>query len=194
MDEASYGLIVEGYYDELVFPEFVRKILSKQVAVVVRKCGGVPGLMKLFPSLLRDLEQVRAGKPVDKAMVIRDWPGPDIATCEEEMASKIRGEQFNFRRGVQFCGVRQAMEAWLLADQNAINSVSRTRGGRTVERLQGQIEEMVNPKQRLTRLLSDARLPYTAEVGREIASQADLETLKYRCPSFRSFVTKVIDC
>lgn len=194
MDESSYGLIVEGPYDEAVFPELVRKIASQQAEVVVRVCGGAPQLMKHFPSFLRDLEHVRQGKPVDKAVVIRDWRGPDAATIEREMARRVQGRRFGFPRAVQFCAVRQEMEAWLLADVNAINDVARERRGRTVPPIQQDIEQIGNPKEMLMRLLLQAKLPYDPEVCREIAHRADVETLKSRCPSFRSFETKVTDC
>jgi hypothetical protein len=193
MDESSYGLIVEGFYDEGVYGEFVRKVVPL-VEVFFRRCGGVAQLMKRFPVLLRDLEHFRQGRPVDKALVIRDWRGPDVDSCEQRLMQKVEGKNFAFPRGVQFCGVRQEMEAWLLADVNAINSVARDRGGRTVSPVQGEIEEIGNPKERLTQLLSEARLPYDAEVCREIAQRADIETLRRRCPSFRSFERKVLDC
>lgn len=165
-----------------------------QVEVFFRRCGGVAQLMKRFPVLLRDLEHFRQGRPVDKAIVIRDWRGPDVNTCEQQLRQKVEGKHFAFSRGVQFCGVRQEMEAWLLADVDAINSVARDRGGQTVPFVRGEIEEIGNPKERLTQLLSKAGLPYNAEVCREIAHRADIETLRHRCPSFRSFEQKVLDC
>ena len=194
MDEPSYGLIVEGGYDASVFPELVRKIVSPQVRVVVRPCGGVPKLMSRFPVFLREFEHVMQGKPVDKALVIRDCDGRDPGLIERKMAERVRGRQFSFPRGVQFCTVQQEMEAWLLADCRAINAVARERGGRDVPQVQDQLEQIVNPKERLKWVLSDARLLYDGKVCGEIASQTDIKALRYRCPSFCVFEKKVTDC
>ena len=86
------------------------------------------------------------------------------------------------------------MEAWLLADISAIKAVAQERGGWIVQPVQGQPEQIGNPKEMLRRLLTQARLRYTSEICREIAHRADVETLRNRCPSFRSFETKVTDC
>lgn len=194
VDESSYGLIVEGSYDERVFPELVRKIASGQVRVEVRPCGGVARLMKRFPGFLRELEHVMQGKSVDKALVVRDCDLRDPEAVERDMAEKVRERPFAFPRGVHFCAIRQMMDTWLLADVNAINSLARERGGRDVPPVQGLLEQIGNPKQRLRCLLSRARLPYDPEVCREIACRADIEAVRYRCPSFRRFEKKVMDC
>jgi hypothetical protein len=192
--ESSYGLIVEGTYDENVFPEFVRKIESSEVTLEVRPCGGVPRLLSRFPGFLREFEHVMQGKPVDKALVIRDCGGRDPDSVEREMAGKVRGRQFAFPRAVQFYAVRQMMDTWLLADVHAINSLARELGGRDVAQVQGELEEIGNPKQRLRRLLTQARLPYDPEVCREIARRADLGAWRYRGPSFRRFEEEAKDC
>lgn len=106
MPEPSYGLIVEGIYDEGVFRELVRRIVSPQVRVRVRVCGGAPQLMKHFPGYLRDLEHAMQGKPVDKAVVVRDWRGSDRAALEQRMAQRVHGQPFAFPRGVHFCAVQ----------------------------------------------------------------------------------------
>lgn len=194
MSRASYGIVVEGPYDVPVYEELIRKISAADVEIVPRPAGGVSSLMKLIPALLRDLEQIRQGRPVDKAVVVRDAGPKDPASVERVMAEKIQGQTFSFPRGVQLFAVRRTMETWLLADENAINSVALPRGGRTAARVQGTLEEIADPKERFILLLSEARLPYDPEVCREIASRVDIETLGYRCPSFRSFQQKVIDC
>lgn len=194
MDESSYGLIVEGVYDESVFPEFVRKIVSPQVTVKVRVCWRVAQLVKHFPAYLQDFEHVMQGKSVDKALVVRDCRGPDSVSLEREMAQKVRDRQFAFPRGVHFCAVRREMDTWLLADVSAINSVAQERGGRNMPPVQGQLEDTGDPKKKLRGVLSQAGLPYTPKVCAETARCANLEELRYRCPSFRSFERKVLDC
>ena len=194
MDESCYGLIVEGSYDGSVFPEFVRKIVSAELRVIVRLCGGVSKLMSRLPGYLKELEHAWYGKPVIKAIVIRDWQHRDLTKAEQEMAQRVRGRSFAFAHGVQFCPVRQEMETWLLADEGAINAVAVSRAGRQVSQVQGELEEIADAKSRLVTLLSEARLPYDATVCAEIAQHVNLERLRYRCPSFRLFETKVLDC
>jgi hypothetical protein len=53
------------------------------------------------------------------------------------------------------------------------------------------IEDIADPKARLQRMLSDAKVAYTKEVARKIAAAANVEYIAYRCPSFRSFVQAV---
>lgn len=194
MDESCYGLIVEGPYDESVLSELVRRIISPNLRVIALPCGGVSKLLTKFPGYLVYLEHAWNDKPVDKAFVIRDWSGPDLASAEREMAQKIEGRRFSFPHTVQFCAVRQEMETWLLADAEAINIVADSREGRHVSPVQGELEEISDPKARLVDLLSDAKLPYDAKVCGEIAQRTSLDRLRYRCASFRSFEEKVIDC
>jgi hypothetical protein len=162
--------------------------------LTVRPTGGVVNLMRKLPGFLRELEFARQGGPVGKAMVVRDCGGLEPDQAEGRMAAKVHGRRFGFHRGVKFHAVRRAMETWLLADVDAINSVAMERGGRRVSAVKGQLEEIVDPKKLLTQLLTSARLVYDKEVCRQIASRTRIETLRYRCLSFRSFETKVIDC
>ncbi|MBI3668145.1 MAG: DUF4276 family protein [Acidobacteria bacterium] len=192
MDEPSYGLIVEGFYDKAVLTQLVQKIESADAKIVVRVCRDAGRLMGGLSGYLREL----AGReePIDKALVVRDADGLDPTALEEEMAQRVQGMKPPFPRGVHFCAVQQAMEAWLLADVDAIDSVARERSGRSAELLQGEPEEIAKPKSVLRHVLWHAKLPYDAEVCREIASRVDLKTLRDRCPSFRSFEKKVLDC
>ena len=194
MDERSYGLIVEGVYDEGVYPVYMRKILQADPLIYVRQCGGVSKLMSKLPGYLKSLEYEWNGGPVSKAIVIRDWHEADLAKAEQAMAEKVAGRSFSFPLGIQFCAVRQELEAWLLADADAISAVAEQRGGRGVSQLEGQLEEIADPKEKLTGILSEAKLPYDPTVCAEIAGITDLDRLRYRCPAFRIFERKVIDC
>lgn len=177
-----------------IYEELIRKICPVEVQVIPRLGGSVPGFMDRFPKQLRVLEHIREGRPIDKALVIRDTGGKDTATVERLMADRIRGRSYAFPGGVQLITVRRTMETWLLADEEAVNSVALMRGGQQVSPMQGTLEEIVDPKETFRRWLSEAKLPYDAQVCREIVRQIKLETLRYRCPSFRSFEQKVLDC
>ncbi len=193
-DPTSYGLIVEGPYDKPFYERLIKRICSDDPEVKIRVCDGVPNLMKLFPGLLRDFEHVMNGRPVDKAMVIRDSQGPDSETPRKKMAEKIQGRKFAFPRGVHVFVVRREMETWLLADARAINAVSLARGGREVGEVREAPEDIHDPKRQLQSLLSLARIEYTAAVCGEIAVNLNIERLENRCPSFRIFKQTVLDC
>jgi hypothetical protein len=190
----SYGLVVEGEKDALVFKEFVSRLNGANPQIRVRACGGIPALRKNFPTLLRDLESILEGRPVDKALVIRDSDGKDPRQQEADLKQILGDRVFAFPDRVHFFVVQQQMDALLLADEAAITSVAKRRGGRIVARINETIEDIVRPKERLQRELSRARLAYTPEVCRAIAAAANLETIRYRCPSFGAFMDTVTDC
>lgn len=194
MSSASYGIVVEGVYDVPVYEELIRKISSPDAVIISRDTGGVERLKKLFPVLLKDFEHVRSGRPVDKPLIIRDSGGRNPRDLERELRDRIRGWQFSFPTEIQFHIVHRAMETWLLADTAALNYVAVSRRGRQVPAVQGALEDIVDPKTRLKRLLSVAGLPYDPEVCRQIAKQAALGALRNRCPSFSTFEQKIIDC
>lgn len=178
-----------------VYEELIRKICSADVEIISRPTGGVSRLMNTFPKLLGVFEHIRQGRPVDKALVIRDAGGRNLASVERLMGERIQGRTYSFPRGTQLVAVRRTMETWLLADEDAVSFVALPRGGRRVARIQEPLEEsIVDPKDRFIRWLSQARLPYDPQVCRDIARQIRIEVLRDRCPSFRSFERKVLDC
>jgi hypothetical protein len=128
---------------------------------------------------------------VEKALVIRDCNGASPEDVEGRMTEKIANRNYSFPRGVGLCAVRREMETWLLSDGQAISQVALARGGRRVEQVQGTLEDVVDPKAKLVKVLSKAGLTYTSVVCEEIARETRLAILRYRCPSFRSFESKV---
>lgn len=184
----SYGLIVEGIYDTPVYRILTHRLDSPDARFFPLECGGVGKLMSRFPNLLRALEYADNGLPVDKALVIRDSGNRPAAEVEGEMRARIDGRTYRFPLGVECCAVRQETETWLLADEAAI---SRAANGRIVGRVNGELEAILDPKDRLRRILSSAKLQYLPSVLGQIAEYADLALLRYRLPSFVSFVGKV---
>lgn len=194
MPNFTYGLIVEGPYDVPVYEELIRKIVPTVLAVVPRAPGGKTKLASNLRSLLFDLEHAIQGRPVDKVIVVRDSNGKNSSQVEGQLAQKAQVQSFSFPRGIKFHAVRRSVETWLLADAAAISSTAASRGGQPVSDVHGELEEIENPKDKFISLLSSARLPHDPAVRREIAAQLRLERLRYRCPSFCSFETKLIDC
>jgi hypothetical protein len=192
MSASSYGIVVEGVYDSAVYVPIIQK-LSPNAPVVARECEGRPNLMKTFPGLLKTFEHEIAGRPVDMAIVIRDTDGKNPEEIEARMHEKIASRVYPFPLNVRFFAIPQAMEAWLLADIEALNSVSLRRGGKRVTKVPDNPEDLHNPKASLRQLLSDHNLPYTTALAREIAEQIDLNRLSQVCPRFRIF-SKRVDC
>jgi hypothetical protein len=135
------------------------------------------------------------GRAVEKALVIRDSGGKDPKIIEEGLTRKVQERRWVFSHGVHVCIIRRELETWLLADvAEGVNAVAEKRGGRAVAEVQGMLEEIEHPKERLRQLLSEAKLEYTDQVAAEIARLLRLDTLSYRCPSFRAFKQRVVDC
>ena len=183
----TFGLVIEGGYDEAVLTEFIRKCVGYDIEVVSRVCNPKGSLMKRFPGFLEEFRYVKQGMPVDRALVIRDADMREPQGLLREMESKIAHRTYEFSP-VRFVVIVRELEAWLLADSEAISTVTSAYSGWVVSEVNESIEAIVDPKARLQRMLSEAKVAYTREVARKIALAANVEHIAYRCPSFRSFV------
>lgn len=148
--------------------------------------------MKSFPGFLESFRYAKQGSPVDKALVIRDADNKDPNELLEKMKSKNIDRIDLFE--VKFIIIVQEIETWLLADEEAISRVTQARSGRTVTRVNENLESIIQPKERLKEMLSTAKVPYTPEVAKEIAKELDISEVEYRCPRFKEFHQAVIDC
>jgi hypothetical protein len=124
--------------------------------------------------------------------VIRDAHGKDPEELKESMKNKILNRRYPFE--VKFLVILHELEAWLLADEEAISRVTRSRSGKPAVPVNKPLESIINPKETLGKVLSDAKVYYTPAVAHEIARESDLDRIKYRCPSFGEFLQAVIDC
>lgn len=183
----TYGLVVEGVFDAEALAELIRKCVGSNIEVVTRPYGSEGSLMSRFPGFLEEFRYQRQGTHVDKALVVRDAGAKDPGELIQRMEAKIAGRNYQFP--VKPFVIVRELETWLLADSGALSTVS----GRMVPEINDPLEGIADPKARLQRILSGAN-PYTQEVARKIAAAADLETIGYRCPSFRSFCETVRDC
>jgi len=188
----SYGIVVEGDADAQVFEHLIKKVNSPNASIYCRICGGVESLMRKFPVLLKTFEYEHNGGPVDGALVIRDCDRKSPATVLAQMRERLGQRAYSFPRGVELCAVNKKLDSWLLADEAAINAVSRARQGREIARINETIEDITHPKDLLQKKLNEARLIYTAAVLGEIAAAVDLKQLEYRSPSFKAFQENVL--
>lgn len=147
--------------------------------------------MNKFPGFLESFRYDKQGGHVDKALVIRDADNKDPNELLERMKNKIAGRNYPFE--VKFVIIVQELETWLLADEEAISRVTQSRSGKSVSRVNENIESIIQPKNHLEQMLSEARVPYTDKVAKEIARESDISRIEYRCPKFREFCQAVID-
>lgn len=184
----TYGIVVEGEYDKEALSELIQKCISNGVKIIARPFSGKGKLIKKFPGFLTEF----CHKSVDKALIIRDADNKNPDKLLEEMRRKIKDLNYPFE--VRFIVIVQELETWLLADQEAISKVTKSRSGRTVSGVNENLESIIQPKERLEGILSGAKVYYTPEVAREIAKESDISRIEYRCPRFREFRLAVIDC
>jgi hypothetical protein len=115
----TFGLIVEGVYDEAVLTEFIRKCVGFDVDVISRVCGPKGSLMSRFPGFLEEFRYVKHGSHVDKALVVRDADGKAPVTLLEVMEARIAQRTYPFP--VHCLVIVQELETWLLADSEALS-------------------------------------------------------------------------
>ena len=193
MSASSYGIIVEGDYDSVVYQALIRRLALPDAHIRPLPCEGKANVMKKFPGLLSTLKYEIDGGPVDMAVVIVDADGKDPVEVEAGMQEKIQGRNYPFPLNVRFFAVPQAMDTWLLADANAISEAVVRRGGQRVTKSHDRPEDLSRPKEWLRKLLTDHNASYTSVLCREIAEVVDLELLAQRCPRFRTFAD-LVDC
>jgi hypothetical protein len=182
---ASYGLITEGEKDGAVFEPLIARLNNPNSEFIHRPCGGKETLMKIFPTLLRELCTIRHGQPVDKAFVIRDSDGRRPAEVLAEMRAKLGNRTFNFPRGYDLFVVVRETDTWLLADMEAVDSLKNSAA--RIAPVNDTLEDIADPKSLLQRKLGEAKLNYTPATLKEVAKRVSLEELANRLRGFRDF-------
>ncbi|MBM4294476.1 MAG: DUF4276 family protein [Deltaproteobacteria bacterium] len=179
----TFGILVEGYKDKSVIEALVSKIYPQNNCLCF-PYGGKQRLMEKFPGYLECFKY----SDVNKALITRDKD----SQCAKELAARIHEKQQNrnYPFPVKFCLIKEEIEAWLLADENAISEVV----GEKVSRINENLEDIKHPKEKLQNILSKSNISFTPEILRKIAEAADLRKVEYRCPSFRRFRDYLLDC
>jgi hypothetical protein len=184
----NVGIVVEGPSDRATYPALMRRIRDDIGRPQARECGGRFKLKGAFPYFLKEFQRNPAWQ-IDVAFVIRDSDCKPPQRIEEDLRKALNDSRFDFP--VEFFATKCDLETWLLADENAINEVSRQRGkNRQVEPVQFQFESEKAKKLFQTQL-SKANLRPVPDVYKEIATCIDLDQTAERCPSFRAFVSRI---
>jgi len=156
----------------------------------------VAGVRRKFVGWLQN-SQWHSGYNVGKALVVRDSDCRDPRAVEDELVRIL--DQKGFREKltlpVHFYATRCMVETLLLADENAVNAVARQRGKvPSAQPVPDPLEGMTNAKALFLRMLSQAQLPADPAVYAEVATAANINRIKQRCPYFQRFVDCVHAC
>jgi hypothetical protein len=180
------GIVAEGLpnTDVIIISELVKKILSYDPELYLYPGRDKPNVIKKYRDWLEDCRK----KNINKALVIVDQDLSCIKIIVEKMQKKIEGRQYRFP--VKYHIIERMLETWLLSDEKAISAVV----GKNVPRVNENLEDIINPKDKLKEILSRVKATYTPETLRRIAEESDIERIAYRCPGFRRFRQSVLDC
>jgi len=180
------GIVAEGLpnTDVIILSELIKKILSNDPELCLYPGRDKPNVIKKFCDWLEDCRK----KNVDKALIIVDQDMSCIKIIVEKMQKRIEGRKYRFP--VKFHVIERELETWLLSDEKAISVVV----GKDVPQVAETLEDIMDPKKKLKKILSRAKATYTPETLRRIAEESDIERIAYRCPGFRRFRQSVLDC
>lgn len=188
----NFGVIVEGPDDVAVYRILAKRIDPGIGHVHARDCGGRQKLKNKFPYLISEFSRNPAAYNLRKVVVIRDSDCKDPLPLEQELQDIFARSGLTPNFSVSFYVTKCKLETWLLGDEQAINTVSISRGGGgNVSRVDGDLETIKDTDDLYRRTLSQAGLQDTDEVMKQIISRARLNILSERCPRFRDFMRKI---
>lgn len=186
------AIVVEGPTDIPAYRALIRRIRDGIDDIPAEHCGG--RVKTKFVGFLRRFH-ANPARPVDKALVICDSDCHEPAELEEKLKSVLKASKFRETFPVHFFATKCMIETWLLADENAINTVAARRAKNpSVQPLQVSLEQARNAKDLFYRALSQADLRPVPRIYGEIAEAADLNRVAMRCRYFRHFMEIVLAC
>jgi hypothetical protein len=167
----TIGLILEGKDDEAAIPVLVLRCRSG-IKVITRQCRGT-----VKGKVVGLVAELNRSYPLERILVVCDADGEK----PENVLAGIRKTGIEKNRfPVIPLVIVQMLEAWLLADPEAL------------EKVIGFRKDFINPererdpKTTLERLLRQTGR-YTPAIAARIAQQIDLKVLRKRCPRFEIF-------
>jgi len=185
---ARIGLVYEDEAIRVVFEVLAPKVLGTPVELEVRLGRNWPGVLGELPGLLQGLNVTHTWNPFDCVMVIVDANGEGSVRREQRLFDKVGNRQFRFGNPKYHAIMRQ-VEAWLLADPDAINSAAGARIPRVADP-----ESMLDAKRHLIQVLKNHGSSYNRQFVRAAAEAASVDRIAEKCPGFRDFVDKLKEC
>jgi hypothetical protein len=193
----NFGIVVEDIRDAEAYSQLILKIRNDIETVVPYPCHGNSTLKKQFIKGLKAFKWHAPGPPhaIGKALVIVDSDCSDASVWEEGLAEILDRSHFEPGFPVHFHGTKCELESWLLADENALIKASQHRGkNKRLGPANIPFETYRDAKELFQKRLSEAGLPDTPQVYKEIVSYAEIERISSRCPRFKHFIKKVCEC
>ncbi|MCL5044601.1 MAG: DUF4276 family protein [Deltaproteobacteria bacterium] len=178
----TLGIVAAGVFDGAVLRVLARKC-RKDVKPVFRQCRG--SVLGRGAGIVRDLT---LGRWADAIVIVEDAEDRLRGKVQHDIEKRLKNIASSERIRVTVVVAVQMMEAWLLADRDAVASVV---GSRVKLPEFNQPEKIRHPKQELTRLLSKAKISYTSQQAARLADAADVRLIRERCPSFERFCEAV---
>src|SRR5260370_15210062 len=189
----NFGIVVEDLRDVEAYSELIRKIRNDIETIVPYPCHGNSTLKKQFVRGLKAFRWYAPGSPyaIGKALVIVDSDCSDAAVWEEALAEILDRSHCEPGFPIHFHATKCELESWLLADENATSQASQNRGkNKCLGPVNIPFETYRDAKELFQRRLSEASLPDTPQVYREIASYAGVERIATRCPRLEQVINK----
>ncbi len=181
----NVGVVVEGSDDAAVYPILIKRIDPSIERVYPRECIGRQKLKNKFVYLLKEFSRNPIAFNIRKVLVIRDSDCKDSAPIEQELQDIYARSNLQPPFGLSFHATKCKLESWLLADEDAINTVSLRRGGRGgIPRVGVDLENFREADALYRTTLIQAGLQDTNAVMQAIAQEARLERIVERCPGF----------
>jgi uncharacterized protein DUF4276 len=173
------GVVVEGVYDEAVLRILIGKCRNDARAII-RECRG-----PIFGKFRGILDDFQSRFKIDKALIVSDANGEQPSTLLTRIRRGLTGRRYGFP--VEPLVIVQELEAWLLADEEALQNVVGTK-----RMLVRSPEDLKDPKRQLLRLLSQRDHIYTPALAGRIADAIRIPILSKRCPSFVKFRNAIV--
>jgi hypothetical protein len=186
-----FGIVVEGFTDEAAYTKLIMRIRPSIDKVISRACGGKSPLGHKFIGFLEEFEALT----VAKGLVIRDSDCREPGLVEEVLRGRLHASNYRPPFPVHFHATSCMLQTWLLADEEAVNEVARTRNKPPrAQRVDDPLEGKRGAKTLFHRMLSQAQLLADPAVYAQVATVADIDVIQRRCPYFQNFVAAVLGC
>lgn len=188
-----FGLIAAGNYDVAVLETLLKRLRPDLHRVAVRKCINDYRVTTTVATRISELARANDGNSVDKVIVVRDVHRSTIQRELQKLRDSVDPHHYQFP--IEFAVVMPEIESWLLADHEALSTVTRERGVATVFPAPDRSpESLPSPKERLLQSLAQAKVPYTEAVAVRIAELASLTRIEQLCTSFSMFKRAAEHC
>jgi len=176
------GLIVEGESDRRALEKIFSRI---GVDVEFRIVQGFP--VRKINAFAREMRN----SGCKKVLILRDTECKEKIERYEELKDKIRELE-----GIEVCFAQCSLESWLLADEEAIESLLRERTRKPVKiEIISNPESIPDPKNKMNEIFRRTKgfkLGYIEVThAPEIASRANISKLEEKCQNFREMMKKI---